>query len=151
MTVLSCFCFSLQNNVSELQRKCFQACSSCAKLNPQLHYGNVRLGASAKQTEAAPAVWNTNKISISRPQEWDPHISPSSPKSSFQLGILTSVQTWGEEAWWCLIWLRGWQTVSQNLQHLSTPEAPCFLPGSDWIQRGREAYCTESWTTVVVC
>lgn len=29
------------------------------KLNPLLHYGNVRLGAGAKQTEAALIVWCT--------------------------------------------------------------------------------------------
>ena len=32
---------------------------SRVKLNPLLHYGNVRLGASAKQTEAALIVWCT--------------------------------------------------------------------------------------------
>lgn len=33
--------------------------TSCVKLNPPLHYGNVRLGVSAKQTEAALIVWCT--------------------------------------------------------------------------------------------
>lgn len=52
------------------------------------------------------------------PREWDPRTTFRSlhphPSHLFKLGVLTLVLTWGDEARWCLIWLKGWQTISQS-------------------------------------
>lgn len=54
------FIVKMYNNLSKRFRaEMVLAWSSCVKLNPLLHYGNVRLEASAKQTEATLIVWCT--------------------------------------------------------------------------------------------
>lgn len=54
------FIVKMYNNLSEqFKAEMFRAWSSHVKLNPLLHYGNLRLAASAKQTEATLIVWCT--------------------------------------------------------------------------------------------
>lgn len=54
------FIVKMYNNLSErFKAEMFRTWSFCVKLNPLLHYGNLRLTASAKQTEAALITWCT--------------------------------------------------------------------------------------------
>lgn len=62
------------------------------KLDPLLHYGNVRLGSECKANwGGSNSVVHSNEISNPRPQEWDPcaalHFLQLSPRPTAQLRL----------------------------------------------------------------
>lgn len=134
------FIVKMYNNLSErFMAEMVWAQPSRVKLNPLLHYGNVRLGSECKANwGGSNSAVHSNEISNPRPQEWDPctafHSPASSPKPPFQLGVPALV--WEEEALMSHLAKRMAEYLG-NQQHFSVSEALCILSGSDWEQRGK--------------
>lgn len=133
------FIVKIYNNLSErFTAEMVWAWPTCVKLNPLLHYGNVKLRSECKANwGGSNSVVHSNEISNPRPQEWDP--CTSSPKPSFQLSVPALVL----RRRGLMSHLAKRMEVYLGISSTLVFRRHCFLPGLDWEQKRRR--CVVRW------